>query len=258
MVLYDQTTDHWILTQFTTRGLDAQVPEYNCVAVSVTGDATGAYYRYAFPTQPDLVDGGYFFPDYPKYGVWSNSYIMTTRDFGWVDRYGISVYALEKNKMVNGEPNARAVQFFLEVPERRAAREGRRRPAPARHRRQPPAEPERTRLRRSSGTQDDGAGYGAATDALNIYELAVHWNANPTATLVQKPRAASGRVRLDLPVRADEPRLPPATGNFGPEPVPRHPLVSPAPDLPARLPELREVRVARDQPVRRGSSGHRG
>jgi phospholipase C len=115
VVLYDQTTDHWILSQFTTRGLDAQVPNYNCVAVSVTGDATGAYYRYAFPTQADNVDGGYFFPDYPKYGVWSNSYIMTTRDFGWVDRYGISVYALEKNKMVNGDPNARAVQFFLEA-----------------------------------------------------------------------------------------------------------------------------------------------
>ena len=63
----------------------------------------------------DDVDGGYFFPDYPKYGVWSNSYILTTREFGWVDRYGISVYALEKNKMVNGEPNARAVQFFLEA-----------------------------------------------------------------------------------------------------------------------------------------------
>ena len=28
------------------------------------------------------LDGGYFFPDYPKYGVWTDSYIMTTRDFG--------------------------------------------------------------------------------------------------------------------------------------------------------------------------------
>ena len=116
VVLYDQTTDHWILSQFTTRGLDdPALPFYNCVAVSQTGDPTGAYYRYAFITQADDVDGGYFFPDYPKYGVWSNSYILTTRDFGLVDRYGISVYALEKNKMVNGEPNARAVQFFLEA-----------------------------------------------------------------------------------------------------------------------------------------------
>jgi len=39
---------------------------------------------------------------------------MTTRDFGTVDGYGISVYALEKNKMIDGDPSARAVQFFLD------------------------------------------------------------------------------------------------------------------------------------------------
>ena len=76
-----------MLSQFTTRGLDdPSLPFYNCVAVSQTGDPTGAYYRYAFITQADDVDGGYFFPDYPKYGVWSNSYILTTRDFGLIDR----------------------------------------------------------------------------------------------------------------------------------------------------------------------------
>ena len=31
-----------------------------------------------------------------------------------MDEYGISVYALEKNKMVDGDPKARAVQFFLD------------------------------------------------------------------------------------------------------------------------------------------------
>ena len=115
IVLYDQTTDHWLLSQFTTRGLDdPTAPFYNCIAISTSGDPTGSYYRYAFITQPDEGEGGYFFPDYPKYGVWTNSYLMTTRDFGFVDRYGISVYALEKNKMVNGETKARAMQFFLE------------------------------------------------------------------------------------------------------------------------------------------------
>ena len=44
-------------------------PSYNCVAVSTTGDPTGAYYRYAFYAA-DLEDGVHFFPDYPKYGVW--------------------------------------------------------------------------------------------------------------------------------------------------------------------------------------------
>ena len=51
IVVYDQFVDRWILSQFTTRGLDdPSLPFYNCVAVSQTGDPTGAYYRYAFIT----------------------------------------------------------------------------------------------------------------------------------------------------------------------------------------------------------------
>ncbi len=177
IVLYDQLVDRWILTQFTTRG----DPEYyNCVAISQTGDPTGPYYRYAFITQPDTVAGGYFFPDYPKYGVWTDSYIMTTRDFGTVSEYGISVYALEKSKMIAGNPNARAVQFFLDsnvvplsligdglLP---ADIDGQRRPqdniaAPI------------------VGTMDNGRGYGAAVDAINIFDLKVLWNSKPAAAL---------------------------------------------------------------------------
>src|SRR4051794_9519709 len=52
VVLYDQITDRWILSQFTTSGLDdTSKPFWNCVAVSTTGDPTGSYYRYAFQTQ---------------------------------------------------------------------------------------------------------------------------------------------------------------------------------------------------------------
>ena len=184
IVLYDQTTDRWLLSQFTTRGLDPATPTapfYNCVAISTSGDPTGSYYRYAFITQED-VDGGFYFPDYPKYGVWSNSYLMTTRDFGLVDGYGISVYALEKNKMVNGEANVGVVQFFLDSEDPDVNLEdvgdgllpadidGNRRPIG-----QAPAP--------IVGTQDDGAGYGATVDALNVYDLAVKWSANPTASL---------------------------------------------------------------------------
>jgi len=177
IVLYDQLEDRWILTQFTTRG-----PQYyDCVAISETGDPTGAYYRYAFVTQPDPeLPGGTFFPDYPKYGVWTDSYLMTTRDFGDVTGYGISVYALEKNKMLAGNPNARAVQFFLDsnvVPLNLigdgllpADIDGTRRPidrvaAPI------------------VGTQDDNAFYGATSDALNIWNLTVQWKAEPEASL---------------------------------------------------------------------------
>jgi len=181
IVVYDQLVNRWILSQFTTRGFgDPALPFYNCVAISASPDPTGAYYRYAFITQPDTVDGGYFFPDYPKYGVWTDSYILTTRDFGLINRYGISVYALEKAAMIEGDPNARAVQFFLEfgdVPLELigdgllpADVDGNRRP------RANVAAP-------IFGTQDSGAGYGATFDAINVWELTVHWTSTPRASL---------------------------------------------------------------------------
>ena len=188
VVVYDQLEDRWLLSQFTTRGFDENgdfngLPFYNCVAVSQTGDPTGAYFRYAFITSQEGSTST-FFPDYPKYGVWTNSYLLTSRDFGSQGEYGISVYGLEKNKMINGEPNARAVHFFLDgndpailplvgdglLP---ADIDGTRRPingAPA----------------PIVGTQDDGAGYGGTFDALNIWELSVQWRANPVASIVLK------------------------------------------------------------------------
>jgi hypothetical protein len=177
IVLYDQFADRWLLSQFTTR--TTGVPEndvyYNCVAISQTGDPTGAYYRYAFTS-------GNFFPDYPKYGVWPGMFVLTSRDFGPTVEYGISVYALEKSKMLVGDPTARAVQFFLDsdfipiylmgdgllppdVDGNRALVEGA--PAPI------------------VGTMDDDGPYGAPFDALNIWELDVKWS-RPWASLSLK------------------------------------------------------------------------
>jgi hypothetical protein len=200
IVLYDQFEDRWLLTQFTTRG-----PKYyDCVAISQTGDPTGAYYRYAFVTQPDPeLPGGTFFPDYPKYGVWKDSYILTTRDFGDVTGYGISVYALEKNKMVNGQAKARAVQFFLDsnVVPLETIGDGL----------LPPDVDGKTKPKNDApapivGTQDDGAGYGATFDALNIWELRVQWNSKPTASLtgpIQLPVAQFDSVFPCAPTSRD-------------------------------------------------------
>jgi hypothetical protein len=177
VVLYDQFADRWLLTQFTTAG----PVYYDCVAISQTGDPTGAYYRYAFATQSDpSLPGGSFFPDYPKYGIWKDSYILTTRDFGDTFGYGISVYALEKNKMVNGQAKARAVQFFLDsdVVPLNLIGDGL----------LPPDVDGKTKPKNDApapiiGTQDDGGGYGGTVDALNIWELNVLWNSTPTASL---------------------------------------------------------------------------
>jgi hypothetical protein len=212
IVLYDQLVDRWILSQFTTRG-----PKYyDCVAISMTGDPTGAYYRYAFITQPDPeLPGGTFFPDYPKYGVWTDSYLMTTRDFGDQTGYGISVYALEKNKMLAGNPKARAVQFFLDsnvVPLELmgdgllpADIDGTRRP-----------------IDRAAapivGTQDDNAFYGATSDRLNVWELWVQWKANPEASLTLKTQLPVASFDSIFPCGVVAGTLPPSSRDCLPQP----------------------------------------
>ena len=212
IVVYDQFADRWLLSQFTSAG-----PQYwNCIAISQTGDPTGAYYRYAFITQddPDL-PGGTFFPDYPKYGVWKDSYVLTTRDFGEVDEYGISVYALEKNKMVNGQAKARAVQFFLDsnVVPLNLIGDGL----------LPPDVDGKTKPKNDApapivGTQDDDYVYGAPFDALNIFELNVLWNSKPTASLVLAAQLPVAEFDSNFPCGVVPGSQPPSSRDCLPQP----------------------------------------
>ena len=195
VVMYDQVADRWILTQFTTRGID--YPDeplnqfYNCVAVSTSPDPTGSYYRYAFTT-------GFNFPDYPKYGVWKDSYLITTREFGILDPsiYGIGVYGLERNKMILGDPGARAVSFLMTdsaVPLNLIG-DGL----------LPPDVDGKTKPRNDApapivGTQDDNAPYGATFDALNIWEFDVKWRSTPTASIVLKTQLPVASFDSDFP-----------------------------------------------------------
>jgi hypothetical protein len=218
VVLYDKLENRWLLSQFTTRGLDdPSLPFYNCVAISVTGDPTGAYYRYAFKTQadPEAPPGGTFFPDYPKYGNWKKSYVLTTRDFGLVTGYGISVYALEKNLMIAGDPNARAVQFFLDsnlVPLEEIG-DG-----------LLPADFDGTKQPKDDaaipivGTQDDGAGYGATFDALNIWNLKIKWQSIPIASIELKAQLPTAAFDSVFPCGVVPGTLPPSSRDCLPQP----------------------------------------
>jgi len=59
---FDKLARRWIVLGF---GADNNI----CLAVSVSSDATGAYYRYAFAYGS--------FPDYPKLGVWPDGYYLS-------------------------------------------------------------------------------------------------------------------------------------------------------------------------------------
>ena len=158
VVIYDEISNRWILTQFTP---STGTLFWNCVAVSTTGDPLGSYYRYAFST-------GDFFPDYPKYGIMGDGLYITTREFGPTDTdYRIGVYAINRHQLVEGDPNPTVVSFYLVdgvdplyllgdgiLP---ADQDGKRMP--------PPHSPEYF-----AGTQDDDYFYGAPSDALNWFE----------------------------------------------------------------------------------------
>jgi len=93
VVSYDRIADRWIISQFQV----SQSPFQQCLAVSVTPDPTGSYYRYAF----SYTDG---FPDYPKMGVWPDAYYETYNLFNNAGTafLGTKVCAFDRARMLTG------------------------------------------------------------------------------------------------------------------------------------------------------------
>ena len=92
IVLYDQLADRWFLSQFAIGAVN-----YQCIAVSQTGDPTGAYFLYAF-------DWGSKMNDYPKFGVWMDAYYMTVNQFLGNSWAGAGYAAFERDKMLGRCP----------------------------------------------------------------------------------------------------------------------------------------------------------
>lgn len=178
IVVYDQLADRWVLTQFTASG-----PTYfECIAVSTTGDPTGSYYRYALSTGPN-------FPDYPKVGVWSDAYYVSTREFaGFGPFVGVGAYAINKAEIISGDPTPTVISF-LAPPGGTPYNVGDG---------LLPADLDGTTLPPSSttyfvGSMDNGHGYGAPQDALTIWEFTPDWGTpgNSTFTMVDTVSVAA-------------------------------------------------------------------
>ncbi len=104
VVQYDKAAGRWILTQFSVK----TPPYLECIAVSQTSDATGAYYRYAFSY------GNTEFPDYPKVGVWPDAYYFSYNIFNNGTTFGGSkACAMDRAKMLVGDPTATQQCFQL-------------------------------------------------------------------------------------------------------------------------------------------------
>src|SRR6185436_1612724 len=110
-----------------------------------------------------------------------DTYVLTTREFGILDEtiYGIGVYGLERNRMLAGDPNARALSFLLDSNRIPISQIGDGLlPADVDGSRQPKAGSPIPLV----GTQDNDGPYGAMYDALNVWEFNVNW-AIPSASI---------------------------------------------------------------------------
>jgi hypothetical protein len=104
VVLYDQGADRWLISQFALSDPDDY---HECVAISQTGNPTGAWHLYDFLASTSEMN------DYPKLGVWPDAYYMSANDFTFNGAWnwsGVSVYAFERDQMLQGRP-ARMIKF---------------------------------------------------------------------------------------------------------------------------------------------------
>ncbi|MEZ5082707.1 MAG: GEVED domain-containing protein [Bacteroidales bacterium] len=98
IVMYDAFADRFVVTEFYANGF--------LVAVSQGPDPVNdGWYTYQFPTNS--------FPDYPKFSVWSDGYYITANKNSGTAGFSQVVYAIERDKMLTGDPTAQMVGFPL-------------------------------------------------------------------------------------------------------------------------------------------------
>jgi hypothetical protein len=101
-VAFDKLADRWVFQQFVV----SSTPYMECIAVSQTSDATGAYNRYAFNF------GNSDFPDYPKLAVWPDAYYVSFNIFlNGATFIGPDACAYDRTNMLTGAA-ARPMQCF--------------------------------------------------------------------------------------------------------------------------------------------------
>lgn len=99
---WDKLAHRWVMTQPVFSS-----PYMTCIAISTTADATGTYYRFAFPQSAG-------FPDYPKWGLMPNAYFQSQNIFNssGTTFLGVNVCAYERAKLLAGDSTAQQVCIF--------------------------------------------------------------------------------------------------------------------------------------------------
>jgi hypothetical protein len=105
IALYDPLADRWLLSEFALPNFPGP-PYHQCIAISQTGDPTGAYYLYDY-LMPPVIN------DYPHFGVWPDGYYMSDNQFNQSGTAfaGAGLFAFDRLKMLVGDPSAAFIYF---------------------------------------------------------------------------------------------------------------------------------------------------
>lgn len=167
IVLYDEDADRWMVSQFSLPNYPSG-PFYELVAVSQTGDPTGAWNRYAYEFDN--------MPDYPKFGIWPDGYYIAINQFAppSLSFAGGGICILDRDAMISGDANAQMIFFSL------STTYGSLLPADLDGATQPP-----------TGAPNYFMNLG--TNSLRIWEVDVDWNTpnNSSTSLVSTLTTAS-------------------------------------------------------------------
>ncbi len=105
VTMYDESADRWFMSQLAYPG--GSQGYHECIAISQTGDPTGAWYRYDFLYSATTLN------DYPKFGVWPDAYYMSANEFVNGQTFnGVGVMAFNRTQMLAGQ-NANSIYIHV-------------------------------------------------------------------------------------------------------------------------------------------------
>jgi len=164
IVLYDSLAKRWLLSEF--------LPAFGgfCVYISRTEDpVTGGFYVYSFEVSA---------PDYPKYGVWSDAYYVTSND---AQQSEPRFYAMEREAMLAGDPASIQV---VDLPHLEGFGFDAATPADLDGRQPPPPLAGGIAMRHRDDELHTPGSADPDVDFLEVWELAVDWDTPENTALI--------------------------------------------------------------------------
>jgi len=173
-ILYDQQADRFVLVVLYSCSLSNKKL---IICVSQTNDPTGSWYVYSLK-----FNNG--FPDYPKIGVWGNSYFITTNSTT------PTVWALDRTKMLAGSAFTTVQKFTMtNLPTINI---------------EAPSPVVVTGTQTPTGPAlmmrytDDGWGSSIPNDHLEIYKVTIDWTNSANSTMTGPTNLVTNSINTSL------------------------------------------------------------